>query len=130
MGSAFLLLCAISFGALVGLLSERVPAPPAVQSIGTALLASVGASIMGAVAFFIRSTDEAGIGAVSVSLSGVALGFALVITSALALHLALGWLSSAIGPSLITTHRPIVLGVLAAAYGYMSLMPGVALTGA
>ena len=116
-------LCAIVLGGAVGYVAERIPMSPPLRSVLAANLAAFGGSVIGAVLLFLRSADEAGIGAVSFGVLGAVLGFTFFTVAALLLHVALGWLGSAISPGLVA-HRPVVLGILAGVYGCLALLAG------
>jgi hypothetical protein len=114
----------VGFG--IGLLSERVPVKPLVQSIIAAVLGWTVASLASAVIWMMRPPPDAEVFAVSFGLS-LAWGAVFIVGVAL-LHVALGWIGPLIHPSAVT-HRVVFVGLVGSLSATIASTSGLGMVG-
>ena len=105
-------------GLATGLVAERVPARPLVQSAGAALIGTFLASVVAAALWLLWPPVDAETLAVSLGLAEALITSVVVILLAAAVHALL----ESVG---VTTHRAVIAGVLGALCGAIGSLSGV-----
>jgi hypothetical protein len=118
---------AVLIGAIVGVVTgvvfERLPLAPIIQSTAAGALAPVFAALTSAVVWLVSPPPPTAIKAVSIG--GLESVFMVAASSAVAaaLHFALGRVVGAAWPSL-TAHRVILVSILGSLWGALSFVGG------
>jgi hypothetical protein len=102
--------CLVVIGLAIGAVCARLPIRPVLQSLVAGLASWVLGSIVGVVLRLLEPVRRAGIGAVSFGIAEWAMGCAFALGTALAIHLGMGVLGSAIHPGL-ASWRLLLIGV-------------------
>ena len=98
---------AVVVGLVVGLGAERLPAPPLVRTVVAALAAALAASVAASGIWLLRPLPDSSIAAVRFGLAEALITSLAVVALAVILHAFVGRIG-------VTTHREVIIGVLAA----------------
>lgn len=104
-------------GTIAGLVAERAPVSPAIQSAASAIMGMLLAAGAAAVMWLLRPPADAEVLAVSFGLVESLITSVGVLLLAAAGHAFLGWVG--------LSHRPITLGILGALCGAITATSGV-----